>query len=244
MKIVSPVWALVVCMSFLSVGSSQATADDPPEHAQITAVGELGSSTLTSLSLGGNIVKGKAVETKVFACVLKLDAKTCVVAIVDLKNFPGNTKEEKRKNALACMFARSYPFAITGRLVPESKEVNTGGVKFGDAGIQVLKDKKNLILVGDSITQLNPTVMRTKKDRFPPKGKILVQGKQVCGKENLKLFDEPTLAVQNGSLPIVLDGDKSKAKAGKASIRVVGSLKVDDKGLVRLIADEVKEIGK
>jgi hypothetical protein len=101
-------------------------------------------------------------------------------------------------------------------------------------------EKKAVVLIAEKITE----VVDGNKDMFPAFGKARVEGKALCGKNDLKIFDEPTLAVINGDLPIVLDGPKARGDAkDKGIIRATGTLFADTEHvLLRLTADDVVEV--
>lgn len=81
------------------------------------------------------------------------------------------------------------------------------------------------------------------KGKLPEKGQAWVAGALCCGKCDLELCDECTLAVKNGKHSIVLDGklardhaEENKGKKGTAW----GKLFVDKRGLIRLDATKVE----
>jgi hypothetical protein len=205
-------------------------AEQQPAHADVTAVGVRRAAATATLTVG---VAGKSQKIGVLALILELSDNTHLLTVVDVEKLPPG-------GPVKLIFSKQRLFAIRGRLVPESKELGIGSLRLGQKEPLTLKDKKRLILVGDSITPIDAE----NKDRYPPQGKLWVEGNPICGKADLKLFSEPTLAVQNTSVPIVLEGEKAHRRAGKRAIRVVGALKVDARGLVRVQADEVKEVGK
>ena len=230
---------LLTLVSALGLAPSWAIAGDPATPAEVTVVGKSRGGGESSFTVA---IDGKFISQDVYFNLLELDDKTLLISIIDFKKLKGDTDEKKEEAAREMQkFAeKGKRVAIKGRLVPESKEVSTGVLRIRDKEVLTLKDKKQLILLAESITEVDDK----NKDRFPVHGKTRVEGLPQCGKADLKLFDEPTLAIANGSVPIILEGAKSKAKAGKALIRVIGQLKVDDKGLLRLVADEVAEVGK
>jgi len=238
MRIISASLNILALAGALCAAPSQVSAADPAALAQVTVVGKSrGGAQFTSALT----VDGESISKLIYYTLLELDEKTILISIIDFDKLKGDEDDKikafKQMQKAANLGKR---VAIKGRLVPESKEVNTGANRFTSKEILTLKELKQLILLAEAITELDDK----NKDQFPAHGKVRAEGKSVCGKMDLKLLDEPTLAIENGSLPILLDGEKSKVKAGKTPVRVVGSLKIDDKGLVRLIADEVKEIGK
>jgi hypothetical protein len=143
------------------------------------------------------------------------------------------------------------PWAVEGRLVLADKEMFRVEVVMGLPTFLMLKgdektqfkkilERRAVVLVADKLTE----VADRDKARFPAFGKVRIEGKAICAKRDLNVLDEPTLAVENGPLPIVLDGPKARADArGKGILRVTGSLRVDAKReLLRLTADEVQDV--
>lgn len=207
-------------------------AADPPAQAEMVVVGQVVGSVNRRFS---REVEGKKVQHDILACVLKLDDRTALVTIIDL-----NTLEPNEANRIRFGLGAAPWVGVKGRLGPAAKEYAKTVSGFGDATIMKFKDGERLVLAAKSIIAID----EKNAGEYPPKGKARVEGKPLCGKTDLKLFDEPMLAVANDPLPIILEGDRSKAKPGKNAIRVVGSLKVDPKGLIRLLADEVGDVGK
>lgn len=234
------VWLSFFALGLSLIGQSSVQAEDKaPPAAEVTAVGQVGASSVTTISIQQG---GKMHSSQVFACLLHLNEQATLLAIVDLKHFPGDTDADRFKNATMMIIDlvgdEKKRCAIKGRLVSESKGMNLGGFDLRTKEMLTLPGKKRLILVGDSFTRLDDK----NQDRYPAKGTVWVQGKPVCGKEDLKLVAEPTLAVVNEGLPVLLEGEKARTKPGKNPIRVIGTLQIDDKGLLRLKATQVEEV--
>jgi hypothetical protein len=81
------------------------------------------------------------------------------------------------------------------------------------------------------------------KGKAPDKGQVRIEGQACCGHCDLGLCDECTLALRNGSLPIVLDGKLAAqhAEEGKEGrgVKATGPLFLDARGLLRLDARSV-----
>jgi hypothetical protein len=133
-----------------------------------------------------------------------------------------------------------------------------------------LNDKTPLLLAGPAVKQLFPMRLEKKvvvatgalsinKDKrmvlsgakarvltatdkdAPAKGTVRVQGIACCGRCDLGLCDECTMAIKNGKTPIVLDGAKASQKVEEpTSVRVVGTVHIDRRGLLRLDAAQVQ----
>jgi hypothetical protein len=82
------------------------------------------------------------------------------------------------------------------------------------------------------------------KGKAPEKGQTRIEGQACCGHCDLGLCDECTLALRNGSLPIVLDGKLATqhAEEGKEArgVQATGQLFTDKRGLLRLDAKSVE----
>jgi hypothetical protein len=102
-------------------------------------------------------------------------------------------------------------------------------------GTLKLKDKK-MILVAEKSRPYD----EKEKDKAPAKGLAYLQGPAICGRCDLSLCDECTLAVKNGDTPIILQGELAADHApGKGTLLVTGKLYVDDRGLLRILAKKV-----
>jgi len=225
--------AVAVACCALELGElPRIAAADPPAKAEVVVVGQQMGSVNRRFS---EEVEGKKIEHDMVYLVLKLDDRTSLVAVVDL-----NTLEKEEANRFRFNLVASPWLGIKGQLglAAKADAKTVGG--FGNAALLKVKDGERVVLAAKSIVVID----EKNAGAYPPKGKARVEGKPLCGKVDLKLLDEPTLAVANDPFPLILDGEKSKATAGKNAIRVVGSLKVDPKGLLRLLADEVGDVGK
>ncbi len=99
-----------------------------------------------------------------------------------------------------------------------------------------LNKAKQLVLTADK-----GTFWTAEDKKSPAKGTAHVAGTPVCGSCDLGLCDECTLAVANGTSPIILDGKlatQHKA-ADRKSVTVQGQFYVDKRGLIRLDASKV-----
>jgi len=80
------------------------------------------------------------------------------------------------------------------------------------------------------------------KEPRPARAVAVVEGKPICGRCDLAVCEECTLAVKNGKSPIILDGSKALDHAEDLSwIGVTGHLKVDARGLLRIDAAKVEK---
>ena len=183
----------------------------------------------SSIHIGGRFVNGKGIDQDVLVFALQLDDKNVLVAILPQK--PGDAAR------IFDYFGK--PVAMEGQLkVGEPEE----GIKLNFDGELRLDDKRRVYLDAASVTVLDDK----NKDKFPAEGKAYVEGPAICGKKDLKKFEEPTLAVQNGDAPVVLTGDKASDEAAKhGMIGVTGRLSVDaKKGLIVIAAEQVKDVKK
>jgi hypothetical protein len=107
-----------------------------------------------------------------------------------------------------------------------------------DGTLSVNKDKR-LELTSDSARPFTD-----KEKDAPAKGKAKIVGTPCCGKCELELCDDCTLAIKNGARPIVLDGPLATkfAEEGKdaKSATIAGRLYIDKRGLLRVEAVDVK----
>ena len=132
------------------------------------------------------------------------------------------------------------PVRLAGKAAKQFEELRLDKkVLVAEGTLSVGKDKR-LVLTSDKAH------LYTDKDKgkVPEKGQALVVGVGCCGKCDLDLCDECTLAVRNDKQPIVLDGKLATqhAEEGKGGRKVTatGKLFVDKRGLLRLDAKAVK----
>jgi hypothetical protein len=222
-------WLLSVLVGVGAVAFAVAEPDKPKEPevkdaAKVVLTGQVvGVSEVTFFAK----VNGKTIDIDVKLVALKVGKDAVVNAIV-----PKTLKTEDFSpfgDNVVC---------VEGRLKVD--KLQTGFVI--DYGGELKLDDKKVLLDVTSLSVVNDK----NKEKFPPQGKAYVEGPAICGKNDLKKFDEPTLAVKNGDAPIVLTGDKAKDDASKRGvIGVTGTLSVDGKkGVVLITADEVKDVKK
>jgi hypothetical protein len=93
------------------------------------------------------------------------------------------------------------PVQLAGKVVTQfEKDTFDKKVVVVD-GVLTLDNKKQFVLASDKGTFHTPD-----NKSAPAKGSVRVTGMPVCGSCDLMLCDECTLAVANGSNPIILDG--------------------------------------
>jgi hypothetical protein len=112
-----------------------------------------------------------------------------------------------------------------------------GKVVVAEGTLALSKDKR-LVLTCDNVHAWTDK----DKGKSPDKGKVRVAGTACCGQCDLGVCDACTLAVGNGTLPVVLDGKlaagHAEAKDGQ-TLTAVGKLFRDKRGLLRLQAESV-----
>ena len=105
--------------------------------------------------------------------------------------------------------------------------------------LSVNKDKR-LVLTSDDAKLL----VDKDKAKAPAKGQARLEGNSCCGRCNLAVCDDCTLAIRNGEYPVVVDGKLAAqhAEEGKEAKKVIvlGRLFLDDKELLRLNAVKVE----
>jgi hypothetical protein len=122
------------------------------------------------------------------------------------------------------------PVMLTGKAGKELHEDRLTKKQVTVKGTLTLNKEKRLQLAGETASG---------KDA-PAKGAARVQGVPCCGKCDLSLCDECTIAVRNGDFTIILDGKHALGHAEDATgIVTEGRLFVDQRGLVRLLATRV-----
>ncbi len=82
------------------------------------------------------------------------------------------------------------------------------------------------------------------KGKAPEKGQMRIRGLACCGSCDLKVCDSCTLAIQNGSGSVILDGKLAVQHGAHASeektVTVTGKPFIDKRGLLRLDAQTVE----
>src|SRR5262245_43022981 len=122
------------------------------------------------------------------------------------------------------------PVLLTGKAGKELHEDRLQKKVVTIKGVLTLNKDKRLQLAGETAAG---------KDA-PGKGMARVQGAPCCGKCDLGLCDECTIAVRNGDFTVILDGKLAQDHAEDATgIIAEGRLFVDKRGLVRLMATRV-----
>jgi hypothetical protein len=179
---------------------------------------------------------GKAdFDESTFQLTLKDKAWLLGVQALDFSK-PGSREAGKKRDE---DLAKGGRFAIEGRLVLREHAKVKPSVDLSDEQRVGAPEGKALLLVIEAFTKLDDQ----NKALYPEPGQVRVQGRALDGQRDLKLVEEPTLAIGNGELPIVLDGDQARAEAAaKGPIQATGVLSVDKKGLLRLRAAAVKEV--
>jgi hypothetical protein len=100
-------------------------------------------------------------------------------------------------------------------------------------GTLSIKDKQ-LLLAAETAKLLD------EKEARPAKALAVIEGTPICGRCDLSLCEECTLAVKNGKTPIILDGSKALDHAEDLKwIGVTGHVKIDGRGLLRIDANKV-----
>jgi hypothetical protein len=128
------------------------------------------------------------------------------------------------------------PIRLAGKAAKEFEDVRLEKKVLVATGTLTVGKDRRLVLTSDKAHLL------TDKDRAkaPPKAQARVAGRPVCGKCDLMLCDECTLAVANGKAAIVLAGKLARDHAeGAQAITAVGRPFVDARGLLRLDATKV-----
>jgi hypothetical protein len=123
--------------------------------------------------------------------------------------------------------------------VPDSKEVGRLLNKGVVAGGVLKAQGKDLILVGKA----RPYEHDRKGN--PPKGGATVEGEAVPGTYDLGKGEKSPLAVRNGAALIVVGGKLAgERKELRGPVHASGSLQVDDRGNVRIVADRLDAVKK
>ena len=129
------------------------------------------------------------------------------------------------------------PVLLTGRAAKQLEKMRLSKKVAVVTGTLKLNKDKRLVLASDE----GRLYSEADKGKVPAKGQARVEGLPTCGSCNLMVCDECTLAVVNGSAPIILDGKLARDHAeGARAITALGRLFLDKRGLVRLDASKVR----
>jgi hypothetical protein len=130
------------------------------------------------------------------------------------------------------------PVLLGGKLADQFREDRLTKKTVVVTGVLTIGKDKHMLLTGDKGT------FASKADEAA-KGQTKVTGTPVCGKCDLKLCEECTLAIANGPKAIVLDGKRAQDHADDyKGITAVGRLFLDKRGLLRLDAAKVDTVKK
>lgn len=132
------------------------------------------------------------------------------------------------------------PILLEGKAAKEFYKLRFDGKVLVATGTLSVNKDRRMVLTSDSAHVFGDA----DKGKAPAQGLMRVLGSPVCGRCELALCDECTLAILNAKTPIVLDGDLASqhAEEGKSSkqANVVGKPYIDKRGLLRLNAKDVK----
>jgi hypothetical protein len=129
------------------------------------------------------------------------------------------------------------PLILAGKVAKDFEEMTFDKKMLVVEGTLTLNKDKRLVLTSDK----GKLLTAKDKDKVPAAGQARVTGTPTCGKCDLRLCEECTLAVVNGSFAIILDGKLAADHADDVkSITAVGRLFVDKRGLLRLNATKVE----
>jgi hypothetical protein len=148
-------------------------------------------------------------------------------------------------NCAVCLnLGEKTPVLLAGKTVKQFEQDSlTKKVVVAEGTLALTKDKY-LVLTSDEGR------FWTDKDKgkAPDKGMVLVAGNACCGKCNLELCDECTVAIKNADFPIVLDGKLAAQHAMEGKdpqpSTAVGKVFLDKKGLLRLEATKFEMLKK
>lgn len=129
------------------------------------------------------------------------------------------------------------PLVLAGKAAKQFEDMRLSKKVLFAVGAVSIDKEKRLVLTSDEARLFT----MNEKALAPPRGEIRVEGTPTCGKCNLKLCDECTIAVLNGTTPIVLDGKLALDHADDAkAVVALGRPHVDKRGLLRLFATKVE----
>jgi hypothetical protein len=128
------------------------------------------------------------------------------------------------------------PVLLAGKAAKQLEEMRLSKKVVVVTGTLSLNKDKRLVLASGDAHLFGDA----DKGKAPAKGQARVEGLPACGSCDLKLCDECTLAVVNGTVPIILDGKLAREHAeGARAVTALGRLFLDRRGLVRLDASKV-----
>lgn len=137
----------------------------------------------------------------------------------------------------ACLsLNKKTPVILAGKCAEKLKKYRCDKKIVVIEGILSRNKDKRLVLTSD-----NATFQSAKDKKAVAKGTVRIAGQPICGSCDLQLCDTCTLAIANGKNPIILDGKlatKYHAQEYK-SAAAAGTLYIDKRGLVRLLATKV-----
>jgi predicted nucleic acid-binding protein len=132
------------------------------------------------------------------------------------------------------------PILLAGKTAKQFEEDSLSKKVVVIEGALSLNKDKRLVLTSDAGRLLTDA----DKGKVPEKGEARVVGLACCGRCDLALCDECTLAIKNAGGPIVLDGKLAAqhAEEGKEAkmVTTTGKLFIDKRGLLRLDAKKVE----
>jgi hypothetical protein len=132
------------------------------------------------------------------------------------------------------------PVLLAGKTAKQFEEDRLSGKVVVIEGTLSLNKDKRLVLTSDA----GRFFTDADRNKAPAKGEVRVVGLACCGKCDLGLCDECTLAIKNAGNPIVLDGKLAAqhAEEGKEAKQatVTGKLFLDKRGLIRVEAKKVE----
>ncbi|HXG10584.1 MAG TPA: hypothetical protein VNK04_12555 [Gemmataceae bacterium] len=132
------------------------------------------------------------------------------------------------------------PVLLAGKSAKQFAEDRLSGKVVVIEGTLSLNKDRRLVLTSDQ----GRLVTDKDKEKVPAKGQARVVGIACCGRCDLAVCEECTLAIKNAAQPIILDGQLAAqhAEEGKEAkpVTAIGRLFLDKRGLVRLDAGKVE----
>ena len=129
------------------------------------------------------------------------------------------------------------PVLLAGKAAKQLEAMRLSKKVVVATGALTLNKDKRLVLASDDAHLFTDA----DKGKASARGQARVEGQPACGSCDLKLCDECTLAVVNGTVPIILDGKLAREHGeGARAITALGRLFLDKRGLVRLDASKVQ----
>jgi len=128
------------------------------------------------------------------------------------------------------------PLILAGKAAKKFEELTFDEKKLVATGALSLNKNKRMVLTSDDAQVLTGK----EKVKVPPLGRARLVGTPICGKCQLMVCEECTLAVANGKAAIILDGKYAQDHAEDyRTITATGRLFIDRRGLLRLDATKV-----